>query len=124
MKQNELEQRAARLEELPENLTLPQAELYLGLQYLYGAYRRGQLTKDKAVVEKKRLLTAYEHGERAHRNYVEAFRKRQETFRSCEELIHQINHEMKNENPDKQLLLTLMAQVVDNCFGTKYGEKL
>lgn len=124
MEQNELEQRAARLEELPENLTLPQAELYLGLRYLYGAYRRGQLTKDKAVEEKKRLLIAYEHGERAHQNYVEAFRKRQEIFRSCEELIHQLNHQLNENIPNRDEFLHLMAQVVDNCFGTKYEEEI
>ena len=55
----ELEQRAARLEELPELLNLPQTELFLGLRFLYREYRRGTVPREQAAREKKRLMNQY-----------------------------------------------------------------
>lgn len=57
----EIENRAARLEALPENDKLDWYEqhLYLNLRNIYHMYRIGAMTKEIASKEKKLVLAAY-----------------------------------------------------------------
>lgn len=97
---------------------------WLTVRNLLLAYRNQLVPRDEVLEQKIQAEKLFEQAKREERNRLMVYQNQQERIRSCEELIHQINHEMKNENPDKQLLLTLMAQVVDNCFGTKYEEEI
>lgn len=45
--------------EMPGGLDYPDQILYLQLRLLYDQYRRGIITKETAVVEKKKLLDTY-----------------------------------------------------------------
>lgn len=121
----ELEQRAARLEELPELLNLPQTELFLGLRFLYREYRRGTVPREQAAREKKRLMNQYTHCEKRQQDYVEVFRQKQDDLKRCEELFHQLNHKLKDELADREEILRLMARIVDRHYGiTHYEEQL
>ena len=95
---HELELKASRLEEMPEFLSLPQSDLYLGLRFLYAQYRSGRLDKEQATREKKRLVNFYEHSSRRQQDYVDLFRQYQENMRQGEELLHQLNHALTSNN--------------------------
>lgn len=97
---------------------------WLTVRNLLLAYRNQLVPRDEVLEQKIQAEKLFEQARQEEVNRLLVYQNHLKQIRSCEELIHQINHEMKNENPDKQLLLTLMAQVVDNCFGTGYGGKL
>lgn len=123
MELHELEQRAARLEELPELLSLPQTELFLGLRFLYGEYRRGTVPREQAAREKKRLLNQYTHCEKRQQDYVSEFRQKQENSKLCGELLFELNHALKEEPQDREKLLRLIARLTDRWSGMTHYEK-
>ena len=122
---HELELKASRLEEMPEFLSLPQSDLYLGLRFLYAQYRSGGLDKEQATREKKRLVNFYEHSSRRQQDYVNLFRQHQENMRQGEELLHQLNHALNEQPIDREKALRLLCRLVDRTYGTtSYEEKL
>ncbi|MBQ6430821.1 MAG: hypothetical protein IJJ99_02965 [Oscillospiraceae bacterium] len=50
---------AMRGDELPKDLPMPDQLLYIGLRSLYWQVRKDIITRDTAVVEKRRLLEQY-----------------------------------------------------------------
>lgn len=122
---HELELKASRLEELPEFLSLPQSELYLSLRSLYAQYRRGYLDKEQAAREKKYLIKSYEYSSQRYEDYANLFCRYQENMRQVEELIHQLNHALKERPIDREKALRLLCRIVDRTYGmTSYEEKL
>lgn len=53
------ERKAMNGEEMPDNLEYPDQILYLELRSLYDHVRRGIITRDTAIIEKKKLLDQY-----------------------------------------------------------------
>lgn len=53
------EQKAIRGEEIPKDLSYPDQILFLMLRSLYDQVRKGVVTRETAVVEKKKLLDEY-----------------------------------------------------------------
>ncbi len=97
---------------------------YLTLRNLLLAYRNQLLSKESVLEQKAHAQRLFEQSRLEEERRFAVYRDYQEKVRKCEQLLHQINHEMKKSTPDHSRLLHLMAQVVDGCFGTKYGEEL
>ena len=56
MERYKYEREAARGDVMPDGLTLMEQYAYQAMRNLYGSYRKGLVTKDQAVLEKRRIL--------------------------------------------------------------------
>lgn len=107
------------------NFTYQSEQLaWLTLRNLLLGYRNQLIPKEQVLEEKEQAERLFESARLEEKNRFTVYKDYQDKVRRCEELLHQINHELNEETPDRSRLLHLMAQVVDGCFGTKYGEKV
>lgn len=60
---------AARSPEMPDGLTQPEQMYFAVMRALYGDYRRGVITREKARAEKAKAAEAYIDAAYAHRLY-------------------------------------------------------
>lgn len=50
-------------EEMPDGLSYPDQILFLELRLLYGQYRKGEVSRETAVREKRKLLSEYKNNQ-------------------------------------------------------------
>lgn len=105
------EQQAIRGDELPTGLEYPDQVLYLELRSLYGQVKRGIITRDTAIVEKKKLLDNY----RIYKFNDEMGKQWAEQIRQTELARAAYRKERTLENADKLLIA---------IEGREYGTKL
>ena len=97
---------------------------WLTVRNLLLGYRNQLIPREQVLEQKEQARKLFDTAQMEEQNRLAVYRSQQEKIRRCEQLIHQLNHQLKDNTPNKDEFLHLMAQVVDLSFGTKYEEKL
>lgn len=90
MQIKDLELYACRNKPLPEFLTLPETCLYISLRYLYQSYHKGEISKENAKSEKRKMLGEYERFKMTYDNWLKEFGYHQGNIRRAGTLLSDI----------------------------------
>lgn len=83
---DELELEAYKGGDLPENLSFCENYYFLSLRSLYGDFRDGRISREKASAEKARLKAEFLKQTEIERLRIEAYKEMQENIKKTEQI--------------------------------------
>ena len=95
MRIKEIELSAAKNRPLPQYMTTPEICLYTSLRALYGSYRRQEIAREAAQVEKRKIISQCQRYDEEYAYWKEAAGRCQENIRRVGTLLSDIE---KSEN--------------------------
>ena len=121
MELDELCAAANRGEPVPENLLLHDAELYICLRDTYSRYHSGQLKREDAEVEKKRLLYQHDLHKRQHAGMMRDIRRYQGILKTVNKYQHTLRYQLFNRAPAEEIAETArhISDVLDGIERTE-----
>lgn len=90
MRIDEIERSAANNRPLPDYLTAPEMCLYESLRALYSSFRRNELSREAAKVEKQRMIGKCQQFEDDMDNALTVYKARQDNIRCGGTLLSEI----------------------------------
>jgi hypothetical protein len=114
---------ANRGEPVPENLLLHDAELYVCLRDTYSRYHSGQLKREDAEVEKKRLLYQHDLHKRQHAGMMRDIRRYQSILNAVNKYQHTLRYQLWNKAAPEEIVETArhISNVLDGFERVKDG---
>lgn len=98
---------------------------YLTIRNLLLGYRNQLVPRDRVLEEKEQSQKLFDCARLEEKNRFMVYKNHQENIRKGEELIHQLNHALKEQPIDREKALRLLCRLVDRTYGmTNYEEKL
>lgn len=114
MRVNEIELSAAKNRPLPDYMTVPETCLYTALRALYGSYRRQEISRDAAQVEKRKIIAQCERYENEYIAMTAAYKYYQDNIRKSGTLLSDI---------EKSHDITEIAMKACECIGLMTGDE-
>ena len=115
---------ANRGEPVPGNLLLHDAELFVCLRDTYSRYHSGQLKREDAEVEKKRLLYQHDLHARQHAGMMKAIRHHNAIIRAVNAYQADLRRAIREGDKDHALdAATHISMVLDGVERVKDGAK-
>ena len=90
MRIKEIEISAAHKKPLPEYLTAPEMCLHTSLKALYAIWRRGEITRESAQIEKKKIISKCKSYEDDHSFWIKSAKYYQDNTRRAGMLLSDI----------------------------------
>lgn len=106
MELNELCAAANRGEPVPDGLLLHDAELFVCLRDTYSRYHSGQLKREDAEVEKKRLLYQHDLHKRQHAGMMRDIRRYQGILKTVNKYQHTLRYQLFHKAPAEEIVET------------------
>jgi hypothetical protein len=97
---------ANRGEPVPDNLLLHDAELFVCLRDTYSRYHSGQLKREDAEVEKKRLLYQHDLHARQHAGMMKDIRRYQAILKKINKYQHTLRYQLFHKAPPEEIVET------------------
>lgn len=112
---------ANRGEPVPDNLLLHDAELFVCLRDTYSRYHSGQLTREAAEVEKKRLLYQHDLHKRQHAGMMRDIRRYQGILKAVNKYQHTLRYQLFNKAQADEIVETArnISDVLDGIERTE-----
>jgi hypothetical protein len=114
---------ANRGEPVPDNLLLHDAELFVCLRDTYSRYHSGQLKREDAEVEKKRLLYQHDLHARQHADMMRSIRRYQSILNAVNKYQHWLRRQIWQKAPPEEIVETArhISDVLDGFERVKDG---
>lgn len=90
MRIKEIEISADHKKPIPEYLTVPEMCLHTSLKALYAIWRRGEINRESAQIEKKKIISKCKNYENDHNCWIEAAKYYQDNIRRAGALLSDI----------------------------------
>lgn len=97
---------ANRGEPVPDGLLLHDAELFVCLRDTYSRYHSGQLKREDAEVEKKRLLYQHDLHKRQHAGMMRDIRRYQGILKTVNKYQHTLRYQLFHKAPAEEIVET------------------
>ena len=97
---------ANRGEPVPDNLLLHDAELYVCLRDTYARFHSGQLKREDAELEKKRLLYQHDLHRRQHDDLIKWARRYQNIIKAVNKYQHTLRYQLFNKADPAEIVET------------------
>lgn len=114
MRISEIELSAAKNRPLPDYLTAPEICLYTSLRALYGSYRRQEIDRESAQIEKRKIIAECERYESEYSAWTAAAAYYQQNIRRSGTLLSEI---------EKSRDIREIAFKACECVGIMTGDK-
>ena len=95
MRTGEIEASAAKNKPIPKYMTIPEMCLYTSLRALYYSFRKGQIEREDARIEKSILISKCSEFEKEYLNWCSVYKAYQDNIRKAGSLLNEIE---KSEN--------------------------
>lgn len=97
---------ANRGEPVPDGLLLHDAELFACLRDTYSRYHSGQLSRENAELEKKRLLYQHDLHRRQHEGIMRDIRRYQAILKTVNKYQHTLRYQLFHKAPAEEIVET------------------